>query len=82
MSAASPLRNLTCTDCGSFAGFFTQHGNQDAGHGICRPCIGYVQAHRRSNNQAFTGTQLIDLYGVEGTHYATKEQWHEIQNRN
>jgi len=80
--AAGPVRRMTCSCCGSYAGHFAQHANRDTGYGMCRPCIEWVQKPRGKHQLGETAAELLDLYGIEGTHYATQEQWHEIQNRN
>lgn len=65
--------NMGCNCCGGLAGRFEQHFNRDTGFGMCRPCIEWVR--KRGMSEA----EILDLYGREGIHWATAEQWAEIE---
>lgn len=56
----------TCSCCGSDAGRYEQHANRDTGFGICRRCVDWLIG------RGMTAAELLNLYGVEGVHYAAK----------
>lgn len=56
-------RHLTCSVCGSYAGWFEQHWNRDAGYGICSKCV----AWRRERGEI--EEQIRVLYGEAGINY-------------
>lgn len=60
----SAPKRKTCACCGGDAGRFVQWPNQDAGYGLCRPCVEWIQRRGTHTPEEFERT-----YGREGVHY-------------
>ena len=60
---------LYCCVCGEQAGRFKQWWNRDTGYGVCRKCIDWMIATRRT-----PADEIRQNYGVEGENYASKAQ--------
>lgn len=60
-------KSLTCSCCGGDAGKFEQHPNRDAGYGICRKCVDWLDVRGVEQDE------FKRNYGTEGVNYAKKE---------
>ena len=58
---------LCCSVCGSDAGKWLQHHNQDDGYGICRRCIDWLI------DKGVPAAGILDSYGEENKNYSPKD---------
>lgn len=56
--------SLACCVCGSFAGRWLQHWNQDTGFGLCARCRDWLLT-----KNPYTPELMADLYGLPGRNY-------------
>ena len=60
---SGPKRQLTCACCGSDAGKWHQHFNQDTGYGVCARCRDWIQA------RGMDPGEFRQTYGKPGVNY-------------
>jgi hypothetical protein len=61
------VKRLICACCGRYAGTWRQHWNQDAGYGVCAPCVKWMQGRGE------TDVRIVDVYGKEGINWGSTE---------
>lgn len=66
-------RSLTCTCCGSAAGRWEQHWNQDTGYGLCQSCRDWIWDR---NHPPVTRQEFRQTYGTPGINYAAWPDGH------
>ena len=67
---SGPKRQLTCACCGSDAGKWHQHFNQDTGYGVCARCRDWIQA------RGMDPGEFRQSYGKPGVNYEAKQVHH------
>lgn len=66
--ATTYRKSLTCTCCGSDAGRWLQHWNQDTGYGLCTKCRDWIWGRDRFG----TPEEFHRTYGIPGQNF---EAW-------
>lgn len=70
-------RQLTCTCCGSSAGRWLQHWNQDTGYGLCAGCRDWIW--ERDHNGT-TRAEFERTYGKPGVNFPAWPVGHPATN--
>ena len=62
-------RNLTCSVCGEYAGYWEQHENRDDGHGLCAKCAARYNSGEWTSDIGEGINSMESLYGKPGLNY-------------
>ena len=55
---------LKCACCGTYAGKFKQHPNQDAGYGVCQSCVDWL-----TTEKGYSMEEVERLYGKKDVNW-------------